>query len=67
MRTSLSSSLLALLCLAACTPAQQDTAPHAACAPASAAASAPPAATSKLRHIPDENNGCHESRGLAPR
>ncbi|MYM21052.1 hypothetical protein GTP46_00110 [Duganella sp. FT135W] len=63
------SPLLILLCLGACAPAQRDGVP-----PATASASAcvatpstPPAATSKLRHIPDENAACPTSQGLAPR
>ncbi|MYN39765.1 hypothetical protein GTP55_10305 [Duganella sp. FT109W] len=64
---------LMLLCLTACAPARQeaparagaaDKGSHAACG---AAASATATATSKVRHIPDENDPCAESRGLPPR
>ena len=72
--SSVASRLLVLLCLSACAPAKQDPAPPSPSIAASNAASshgcAPPApatATSKLRHIPDENDPCANSRGLPPR
>ena len=72
--SSVTSRLLVLLCLGACSPAQQEAAPPPAPIAASGTASrtgcappAPAAATSKLRHIPDENDPCANSRGLPPR
>lgn len=66
--------LVILLCLSACTGARQEPAPPsppiAASGTAPAARCAPPApagATSKLRHIPDENAPCANSRGPSPR
>ncbi|MYN30444.1 hypothetical protein [Duganella levis] len=64
---------LMLLCLTACAPAKQEAAPAVSAASqassASVACGAAPAATatSKVRHIPDENDPCAESRGLPPR
>ncbi len=64
---------LILLCLTACAPASQEAAPAVSAADkgskASPACGAAPAATatSKVRHIPDENDRCAESRGLPPR
>jgi hypothetical protein len=64
---------LMLLCLTACAPAKQEAAPALSAAnqasSASVACGAAPAATatSKVRHIPDENDPCAESRGLPPR
>lgn len=58
--------LLVLLCLGACAPVKQEAPP--ASAASSACATPPPAtATSKLRHIPDENDPCTNSTGLPPR
>nr|WP_315399899.1 hypothetical protein [uncultured Duganella sp.] len=65
------SPLLILLCLGACAPARQDPAPPSP-SPATASAApkpgcapaAPATATSKLRHIPDEDDPCANSRGL---
>jgi hypothetical protein len=69
---------LMLLCLSACAPAKQEAAPpvsapsngsngsnaRTACGAAPAATTT---ATSKVRHIPDENDPCAESRGLPSR
>jgi hypothetical protein len=64
---------LILLSLAACAPARQETASPVSAASkgsnASAVCGSAPAstATSKVRHIPDENDPCADSRGLPPR
>lgn len=73
MFPSVASRLLFLSCLSACAPAAQETAqlsqPPAAPGAASQGCSRPATsatATSKLRHIPDEEAPCPDSRGLAP-
>ncbi|HEX7983000.1 MAG TPA: hypothetical protein VF616_05750 [Duganella sp.] len=70
--SSVISRLLVLGCLSACAPAPQEATPPtiAASGTASRTGCAPPApatATSKLRHIPDENDPCANSRGMPPR
>ena len=64
--------LLTSACLAACSPATPDAKPAvqtAASAPPAVAAPCAPAsagaATSKTRHIPNEDDPCADSRGLA--
>jgi hypothetical protein len=74
VRHSVAEGLVILLCLSACTGARQDPAPPSppieasGTAPAARCAlPAPAGATSKLRHIPDEDDPCANSRGLSPR
>ena len=76
LRSSLPCLLLAGACLTACSPATPDAAatPATQPAPAARAAVAAPcmpasegAVTSKTRHIPDENDPCANSRGVAGR
>ncbi|NYE61636.1 hypothetical protein FHW58_002843 [Duganella sp. 1224] len=76
MKSSALPRWLMLLCLSACAPATQEAAPavgaaskgsHASAACGTATAATAATATSKLRHIPDENDPCAESRGLPPR
>lgn len=55
--------LIAASCLAAASAPRPN--PHAACAPARAS-EASGRLTSKLRHIPDENDPCADSRGAGP-
>ncbi|MRX10775.1 hypothetical protein GJ697_23375 [Pseudoduganella sp. FT25W] len=72
MFSTVAPRLLVLLCLSACAPkVQAPTPPSPPATPATGgacASSAPaPVVTSKLRHIPDENDPCANSRGLSPR